>query len=127
MNTLFTFILGVLVGWLIEWLIDYFYWRRRYAERETVHTTASAPADRVSHAAGREPQTAAEAVPDNLQIIKGIGPVIERKLNGAGVHTFEQLGALTVGDLRGILGNTIERLADEESLLQQARDLARRK
>ena len=127
MNTLFTFILGVLVGWLIEWLIDYFYWRRRYAEREAVHTPVSSTADRVSPAAAKEPISPAEVVPDDLKVIKGIGPVIERKLNGAGVHTFEQLGALTVGDLRRILGNTIERLADEESLLEQARDLARRK
>lgn len=125
MNTLFVFILGVLVGWLIEWLIDFFYWRRRYMAREAAYTPAQA--DRASPAAGGEPQMAVEAVPDNLQIIKGIGPVIERKLNGAGIHTFEQLGTLTVGDLRRILGNTIERLADEESLLEQARDLARRK
>ena len=53
--------------------------------------------------------------------------MIERKLNGAGIHTFEQLGALTVADLRRILGTTIQRLADEGSLLQQARDLARKK
>ena len=127
MNTLFTFILGVLVGWLIEWLIDYFYWRRRYAEREAVHTPAPAQADRFSPAPDREPRPAVEIVPDDLKVIKGIGPVIERKLNGAGIHTFEQLGALTVGDLRRILGNTIERLADEESLLEQARELARRR
>lgn len=127
MNTVFTFLLGVLVGWLIEWLIDYFYWRKRYTERDVVHTPAPAQADRGSPAADREPMPEVELIPDDLKVIKGIGPVIERKLNGAGVHTFEQLGALTVGDLRRILGNTIERLADEESLLAQARDLARRK
>jgi predicted flap endonuclease-1-like 5' DNA nuclease len=122
-NTVFTFILGVLVGWLI----DYFYWRRRYAEREAVHTPVPSTADRVSPAANREPMPAVEVVPDDLKVIKGIGPVIERKLNGAGILTFDQLGALTVDDLRRILGTTIERLADEGSLLQQARDLARRK
>ena len=66
-------------------------------------------------------------VPDDLKVIKGIGPVIERKLNEAGIYTFEQLGNLTVSQLRRILGNAIERLSDEEALLQQARDLARRK
>jgi predicted flap endonuclease-1-like 5' DNA nuclease len=124
---LFTFILGLLVGWLIEWLIDYFYWRRRYAASETMHRTAPAPAERASHLTREEPQPEEELIPDDLKVIKGIGPVIERKLNEAGIHTFQQLGALTVGDLRRMLGNAIERLADEESLLQQARDLARRK
>jgi predicted flap endonuclease-1-like 5' DNA nuclease len=66
-------------------------------------------------------------VPDDLKVIKGIGPVIERKLNDAGIYTFEQLGNLTASGLRRILGNTIERLSDEEALLRQARDLARRK
>ena len=62
-----------------------------------------------------------------LKIIKGIGTVIERKLNEAGVYTFEQLGSLSAADLRKILGNTIERLANEDALLEQARDLARGK
>ena len=53
--------------------------------------------------------------------------MIERKLNDAGIDTFEQLGNLTAADLRRILGNAIERLSDEDALLQQARDLARRK
>ena len=74
-----------------------------------------------------EARPAVKAAPDDLKIVKGIGPVIERKLNDAGIYTFEQLGNLTVADLRRILGNAIERLSDEEALLQQARDLARRK
>ena len=68
-----------------------------------------------------------KVMPDDLKVIKGIGPVIELKLNDAGIHTFEQLGNLTASGLRRILGDAIERLSDEESLLRQARDLARRK
>ncbi|MDQ2691003.1 MAG: hypothetical protein M3Y68_03125 [Chloroflexota bacterium] len=117
MNPLFTFVLGLLIGWLIEWLIDYFYWRRRSAE----------PAAPVTLRRDEATPRAARVVPDDLKVIKGIGPVIERKLNQAGIETFEQLGSLTASQLRRILGNSIERLSDEESLLQQARDLARRK
>lgn len=129
MNPLFTFVLGLLVGWLIEWLIDFFYWRSRYAEKETVDTYSvqTASTARTSLADQMESLPAAQVVPDDLKVIKGIGTVIERKLNDAGVYTFEQLGNLTVADLRSILGNVIERLSNEESLLQQARDLARRK
>ena len=125
MNPLFTFILGLLIGWLIEWIVDWFYWRRRYVEKEPA--PAAVRAAPVSPARREEPKPAARPARDNLQVIKGIGPVIERKLNEAGVTTFEQLGNLTPADLRRILGNVIERLSDEEALLQQARDLARGK
>ena len=129
MNPVFTFILGLLVGWLIEWLIDYFYWRRRYTENEPRYVDPPVQADRNPAPAVPEVdrRPVVQAPPDDLKIIKGIGTVIERKLNEAGVYTFEQLGNLTPADLQRILGKTIERLANEDSLLQQARDLARRK
>ena len=127
MNTLFIFILGLLIGWLIEWVIDYFYWRRRYAEKEVVYARQTTSESRVAPVSAVESRPVIKAAPDDLKIIKGIGPAIERKLNDAGIYTFEQLGNLTVADLRRILGNIIERLSDEEALLQQARDLARRK
>ena len=126
MNPVFTFVLGLLIGWLIEWLIDYFYWRRRYAEKEIAYVPETAE-NRVPQVMESEVQPAAPVVPDDLKVIKGIGPVIERKLNGAGIYTYEQLGNLTVADLRRILGNVIERLSDEEALLRQARDLASRR
>ena len=127
MNPVFIFILGLLVGWLIEWIIDWFYWRTRYAEQRTGSSKPPVQVRAVPARAVEEPRPQAKPAPDNLQVIKGIGPVIERKLNEAGITTFEQLGNLTPADLRRILGNVIERLSDEEALLQQARDLARRK
>ena len=126
MNPVFTFVFGLLIGWLIEWLIDYFYWRRRYGETETPSRMEKANVRRTLSATEAE-SPPAQPLPDDLKVIKGIGPVIERKLNEAGVYTFEQLGNLTASGLRRILGNTIERLSDEEALLRQARDLARRK
>ena len=63
-------------------------------------------------------------LPDDLVIIKGIGKVIAGKLNHAGITTFAQLGALSVPELRAIVGDGIARLADEEDLLAQARALA---
>jgi predicted flap endonuclease-1-like 5' DNA nuclease len=127
MNPVFTFVLGLLIGWLIEWLIDYFYWRRRYAENETPLVARTARSERASAAGEVGIQSVAKVASDDLKVIKGIGTVIERKLNDAGIYTFEQLGNLSAAGLRRILGNTIERLADEEALLRQARDLARRK
>lgn len=40
--------------------------------------------------------------PDNLQKIKGIGPVLETKLNELGVFTFEQILNLTDADIEKI-------------------------
>ena len=127
MNPVFIFILGLLVGWLIEWIIDWFYWRRRYAEKDTGSYEPPVRATAVPARAVEEPRPVVKPARDNLQVIKGIGPVIERNLNEAGITTFEQLGNLTPADLRRILGDVIERLSDEEALLQQARDLAHRK
>jgi len=66
-------------------------------------------------------------IPDNLEEIKGIGPVIAKRLNQNGVYTFEQLAAQTPEFLRNILGDVIQRLADENSLIEQARQFAQRK
>lgn len=127
MTPLFTFVLGLLIGWLIEWLIDYFYWRRRYAGKDALATRDPGMERRTASTREEGSFHAGRVAPDDLKVIRGIGPVIERKLNEAGIHSFEQLGSLTASQLRRILGNSIERLSDEESLLQQARDLARRK
>jgi predicted flap endonuclease-1-like 5' DNA nuclease len=71
-----------------------------------------------------EPQA---GVPDNLEVIKGIGPVISKILNKAGIFTFAQLSATNADRLRVILSSMIERFVDEDSLLEQARQLAREK
>jgi len=61
---------------------------------------------------------------DDLEVIVGIGPVIARELNQAGIFTFAELAKLTADQLRAILGDKIQRLADEDDLLNQARKLA---
>ena len=90
--------------------------------------------ERGSQRAGEIPLAAAETAtipeppaPDDLIVIKGIGPVISQMLNQAGIYTFEQLAAQTPESLRRILGNVIERLSDEQSIIDQARQLAERK
>jgi|SRR5215211_7028369 len=60
---------------------------------------------------------------DDLKVIRGIGPAIEKKLNSAGIYTFEALAQLSVQELEGILGNA-RRLAQEGNLIEQARQLA---
>jgi len=61
---------------------------------------------------------------DDLAEIVGIGPVISKLLNEAGIFTFAELGALSAAELREIVGERIQRLANEEDILAQARALA---
>ena len=68
---------------------------------------------------------ATEELKDDLKIIKGIGPAIERKLNNAGIFTFAALSRLSREELENILGSQVRRLQDENDLLAQARELAR--
>jgi predicted flap endonuclease-1-like 5' DNA nuclease len=123
MGSLSTFVLGLLAGWFIAFL----YWRRRYIEKGVSYTADTAQITKPASVREVEPERVVTISRDNLKVIKGIGPVIESKLNEAGIFTFEQLGNLTTADLESILGSTVKRLADEDSLLQQARGLARRK
>ena len=67
---------------------------------------------------------ASEAGRDDLKIIKGIGPAIERKLNNAGIYTFAALSRLSPKELEEILGSQIRRLQDENDVLMQAVRLA---
>ena len=62
---------------------------------------------------------------DDLKVIKGIGPAIEKKLNNAGIHTFDALARLTVAELENILGNTKRLVQNEADLIAQAKKLAR--
>jgi predicted flap endonuclease-1-like 5' DNA nuclease len=41
-------------------------------------------------------------VKDDLQQVKGIGPVMEQKLNNFGVYSYEQLGRLTKDDIQAL-------------------------
>ncbi|NPA31431.1 MAG: hypothetical protein GXO37_05460 [Chloroflexi bacterium] len=110
-NTWFIFVVGLLVGWLIEWVIDWLYWRRKCKDLE---------------ARLRLAEEAAVVLETDLQQIRGIGPVIAQKLNEAGIFTFAQLAQLTASQLAEIVGEEIHRLADEEEILRQAREFARR-
>jgi large subunit ribosomal protein L21 len=70
---------------------------------------------------------AASSEKDDLRVIKGVGPAIERKLNAAGIRTFAALSRLSGKELENILGSQVKRLQDENDLIAQAKKLARRK
>ena len=61
---------------------------------------------------------------DDLKLIKGIGPQLEKKLNNAGVTTFEQMARLTATELQAILGISKRVVQNTDNLLSQARKFA---
>lgn len=113
-------VLGLLIGWLIEWVIDWFYWRRPKAG------PAAAPAELAP--LPKQPRSKKPpANPDDLTAIKGIGPVISKRLNDAGIYTYEQLASLTLDEFEEALGDVLQRFINERAILRQARELAEKK
>lgn len=64
--------------------------------------------------------------PDDLTIIKGIGPVYQWKLRDVGVNTHEQLAASDPDQLRRMLDIKDWQQVNIESWVEQARDWAQR-
>jgi predicted flap endonuclease-1-like 5' DNA nuclease len=120
MNTAVALALGLLIGWLIEWVIDWFYWRRPRVEPVVEPAEISPPIV-------KERYTKPPAHPDDLTVIKGIGPVISKKLNDAGIYTYEQLASLTLDEFEEALGDLLQRFINERAILRQARELASKK
>lgn len=141
MSVLASIVLGLLIGWCIEWAIDWFYWRgqMRPVAKENARL-AQDNADLKERIAsletkvGRKSQlaktrpTSDRAGKDNLQAIKGVGPVISKRLNEAGIYTFEELSQLNANELEEIMGPLAKRFfPKQERILTQAKDLAEQK
>ena len=137
------FVFGLLYGWFFKYAFDRIYRGNEMEDlrheneslREYIRTlesrfqantveakASSAPAPAPAPAATAFTQT--ENQKDDLQAIRGIGPVIEKRLNSAGIYTFAALAGLSAEELEGILGNA-RRLAQEGDLIAQAKKLAR--
>ena len=62
----------------------------------------------------------------NFQSIKGIGPAFSKRLNEAGIDTFEQLAQLTPQDMERILGTLYKRFFSKNNkVLSQAKEYAK--
>jgi len=64
--------------------------------------------------------------PDDLTVIKGIGPVYQWKLRDAGVNRYKQLAASDPAQLQRMLDVKEWQRANVESWIEQARDWAQR-
>lgn len=155
MNIIAALVLGVLIGWLVEWVIDWFYWRGRIRALAEEHASlaeanANLEAENVNlkaESANLNERIAAletkvnkksqlsktrpiqdRAGKDNLQAIRGVGPVISKRLNEAGIYTFEEMAQLTSEELEEILGSLIKKFfPGEEKMIAQAKEFAAQK
>lgn len=122
MNIAIAVVLGLLIGWLIEWVIDWFYWRRPRQEQPAVSQPATEPVPTQKIRYKTRPDGA-----DDLKLIKGIGPVIEKRLNESGIYKYEQLANLTLDEFEEALGDLLQRFINERAILRHARELADQK
>ncbi len=134
------FIFGLLYGWFVKSAIDRIYRRnaiedlrnenaslREYIRSlETKLQPKSLESKSVRRTVAQPEPVQTGTAKDDLKVIKGIGPAIEKKLNNAGIHTFDALAQLTAEELENILGNT-RRLVKEDDLIAQAGRLAQQK
>ena len=123
MNIAIALVLGLLIGWLIEWVIDWFYWRRPRQEQPPAPAQPAATPVPTQKMRYKSPP----ANKDDLKKIKGIGPVIEKQLNGAGIYAFEQLANLTLDEFEEVMGDLLQRFINERAILRHARELADKK
>jgi len=117
MNIAITLVLGVLIGWLIEWIIDWFYWRRPRPEEQTQSAATPIPTQRIRY------QTPPDDV-DDLKKLKGVGPVIAKRLNQAGIYQYRQIADMTLDEFEEALGDLLQRFINERAILRHARELA---
>ncbi|HSM69953.1 MAG TPA: hypothetical protein VK851_00280 [Anaerolineales bacterium] len=134
MNTIAIFIAGVLVGWVAEWVLDWFYWRGRINKAAGENAELRERIASLEENLNRRPDLSIttplthRSGRDNLQAINGIGPVFSRRLNEAGIHTFEQLSQLRSKEMEKILGTLFKRFFSEENtIIAQAKEFARQK
>jgi predicted flap endonuclease-1-like 5' DNA nuclease len=152
MKVLRVFFLGLIYGWFMRWIIDQIFLndnlrmitneneqlkdRLRLLEtsrpletRPIMQTTPTPqPDQRPAPAAAATPATTrTTSRKDDLKLIKGIGPVMEKKLNAAGVNTFEGFSRLTAKELQNILGLSKRVVQSTDTLLTQAKQLAQKK
>lgn len=115
MFRLFWFLLGLLIG---SWLM------RPIRTSAPTQSSLAAPAPAPSEAAKTASFSAAPPAPDDLLLIKGIGPVFVKMLHEVGITHYADLAAHTPESLSAALGGRVaaERI-ERERWIEQARTL----
>ena len=131
MKAVKVFVLGFILGLLYKWIID-----KVYTDIEINMIATEDPLDMdYSKLLETKEQLMADVTPvrpttkiEILEVLKGIGPASVKRLNKAGVHTFDELAQLEPEDLRNILGTVLKRAGITESqVISEAKKFAQQK
>lgn len=131
MKAVKVFFLGFILGALYKWIVDKIY---TDIEINLIPTEDPLAID-YSKLLDTKEQLMAEVKPvrlktkkEILEVLKGIGPASVKRLNRAGVHTFDDLAQLKPEELRNILGNMLRRAGITESqVIAEAEKFAQQK
>jgi predicted flap endonuclease-1-like 5' DNA nuclease len=134
MNIIAIFILGVLIGWIVEWILDWFFWRGRINRAANENTELRERIISLEDELNKRPDPSittpltSRTGKDNLQAINGIGPAFSKRLNEAGINTFQQLSQLPQKEMERILGTLFKRFFSEDNtIIEQAKKFAKQK
>ena len=134
MKAIKVFFLGLLLGWLYKWIID-----KVYTDIQIKDVVELATEDPLAMEYSNLLETKEQLMPvtkpirpktkkEILEVLKGIGPASVKRLNKAGVFTFDDLALLKPEELRNILGNVLKRAAiPENQVIEEARKFAQKK
>ena len=134
MKAIKVFFLGLLLGWLYKWIID-----KVYTDVQVKDVAEVATEDPLAMEYSNFLETKEQLTPvtkpirpktkkEILEVLKGIGPASVRRLNKAGVFTFDDLALLSPEELRSILGNVLKRAGiTENQVIEEAKKFAQQK
>lgn len=87
---------------------------------------AKKPAAKKAEAPAEALFTVPEGAADDLKKISGVGPVLEKKLNGLGITTYAQIAAFSADDIAKVdEALSFKGRIERDNWLQQAADLAK--
>jgi len=143
MKTIGAFLLGLFSGWLVKSMIAEADWRHRIqalasenaflkdrirsleVQIKSKSLEAKSRTRPVTQPVEQPRPVETDTRKDDLKLLKGVGPAIEKRLNNAGIYTFADIVQLTPAELQEMLGNT--RRVPASNLIAEAKKLARQK
>ena len=143
MKTIGAFLLGLFSGWLVKSMIAEADWRHRIqalasenaflkdrirsleVQIKSKSLEAKSRSRPVSQPVEQPRPIETDTRKDDLKLLKGVGPAIEKRLNNAGIYAFADIVQLTPAELQEMLGNT--RRVPASNLIAEAKKLARQK